>query len=114
MTTTLMPKTSERRLYQRFSARFPAKFKDSRQDFGSNVFLRNASASGIQIATLEKLFAHDHVALEVELPDGFSPMPIAGEVVWVRQSQPNIWEAGLNLNKTNLVRMSRLYKFTLE
>ena len=107
-------KTLERRNYERFSARYPAKFKDTRDDFGMNLFLRNASAEGVQIASREQLFLNDHIALEVELPDHHTPMEIRGEVVWARNSQPNIWEAGLILHKIDLLKMSRLYKFTLE
>ena len=103
----------QRRTFERFSARYPAKYKDTRDDFGSNVFLRNASATGVQISTRKQLFIHDHVTLEVELPDGFAPMQIRGEVTWIRQSKPDFWEAGVTLHNPSLVKMARLYKFTL-
>jgi len=114
MSETTLSEALEHRNYERFSARYPAKFKDTRDDFGMNVFLQNASAEGVQIACRQQLFIHDHVTLEVELPDNHPPMEIRGEVIWVRNSQPNIWEIGLHLPKVDLLRMSRLYKFTLE
>ena len=32
---------NERRIFDRFQSRFPTKFKDSRGDFGNDVFLRD-------------------------------------------------------------------------
>ena len=49
----------ERRIFERFSARFPVKFKDAREDYGSDVFLRDASAQGIRIMTKERFFLDD-------------------------------------------------------
>lgn len=104
----------ERRIFERFSARFPAKFKDSRSEFGIDVFLRDASVSGARISTRERLFLDEHVALEVELPDGGGPMLLQGRVTWSRAGQADMWEAGVQLNEPNFMKMQRLFKFTLE
>jgi len=61
---------NKRRLFERFQSRFPVKFKDSRHDFGTDVYLRNISAEGAKIATREQLYLNDSVCLEVELSDG--------------------------------------------
>ncbi len=105
---------TERRMFDRFSARFPAKFKDTRGDFGRDVFLRDASASGAQIITRDRLFYNDRIALEVELPDGISPMVLSGRVVWSKPASTNMWEIGLHFDDVNFMKIQRLFKFTLE
>jgi hypothetical protein len=106
--------TEERRLFDRFSARFPTKFKDSRSDYGTDVFLRDASASGVRILSIERMYLDDPVAIEVEVPDGGSPMVLSGKVAWVRPSNAAMWDIGLQFPKVNLMQMQRLFKFTLQ
>jgi len=101
----------DKRIFERFQARFPAKFKDTREDFGSNVYLRDASASGGKLSTKERMYLHDHVALEVELPDGSRPMNFRGEVVWVKNQKYNIWDIGFKFHEIDFMRLSRLYEF---
>lgn len=103
---------SERRIFERFTARFPAKFKDSRDDFGSEVFLRDASASGVHILSKERLYLHDPVSLEIVVPDGGQPMVLKGKVVWSKPANAVMWEIGLQFPRVDFVNMSRLYKFS--
>ena len=106
--------SAERRLFERFSARFPAKFKDSRDDFGTEVFLRDASASGVQIMTRERMYLEDAVAIEVIVPDGGSPMVLSGKVAWTRPANAVMWDVGLRFARVDFVNMSRLFKFSLQ
>lgn len=102
----------EQRVFERFSARFPVKYEYSHEDYGTNVFLRNASAQGVKIATKEKVFRNDHVSLLVKLPDDFAPLAIHGQVVWTTEKAPHLWEAGVQFHKINLMEMQRLFKYT--
>ncbi|MBI3602381.1 MAG: PilZ domain-containing protein [Candidatus Omnitrophica bacterium] len=104
---------TERRIFERFWARFPAKFKDTRGDFGRDVFLRNASASGAHIVTRDRMLLDDRVALEVEVPDGGLPMLLSGRVVWSRPAHNAGWDIGLRFDQINFMRIQRLFKFTL-
>lgn len=99
-----------KRSFQRFSARFPCKFKDTRDDFGANVSLRDASATGVKLSTTEDLQIDDHVSLEVLLPDSIEPCIIKGEVIWLKNIQDNMRDVGIALHKTSLLTMSRLYR----
>lgn len=103
----------ERRIFDRFSAKFSTKFKDSRQGFGENVFLRDASASGVRIISRERFFLHDRVSIEVKLPDKTEPMTIDGEVVWQRLLDSSMWEIGLQFSTVRLMRMHRLMRYAL-
>ena len=104
----------ERRLFERFSTRFPAKFKDSRNDYGTDVFLRDASATGIRIVTNERMFLDDPVSLEVEVPGSGSPMILRGRVVWTKVANAAMWEIGLRFPEINFMRMSRLLKTSFQ
>ena len=106
--------TIDRRCYERFMARFPAKFKDSRGGFGTDVFLRDVSAEGAKIVTKDRLFLNDSVALQVQLSDHFDPMTLRGQVVWLRHHNPSQWEIGLRFFKVHFMGIQRLYKFCEE
>ena len=104
----------DRRVFERFSARFPAKFKDAREDYGSDVFLRDASASGARILTKERFFLDDQLSLEVELPDGGEPMILSGRVVRVKPLDLSLWDVGLQFPQVKFLKMQRLFKLTEE
>lgn len=102
---------AEKRVFERFPARFPAKFQHSREDFGSDVFLRDASAQGIRLATRQKMFLNDSLSLLIKLPDGGEPMVLNGRVVWIKSKDPSLWEIGLEFHDPQLMTMQRLYRF---
>lgn len=101
---------NDRRIYQRFDARYPAKYKDTRSDFGDNVMLRDACADGARIRCKDRLYLNDHVALEVELPDGRAPMTLRGRVIWVIKDDESCWDVGVQFHEVNFFGLSRLYK----
>jgi Tfp pilus assembly protein PilZ len=102
--------TGERRIFERFSARFPVKFKDEREDYGAEVSMRDASAEGVRIHTKERFFLDDQISLEVGLPDGGEPMILSGRVVWVKLLNLSLWDTGVQFEKVNFLKMQRLFK----
>jgi len=112
MTLAALQSRQERRLFDRFSARFPVKFKDAREDYGSEVFLRDASAQGVRIFTKERFFMDDQLSLEVELPDGGEPMVLSGRVKWVKLLNLSMWDIGIQFSQVHLLKMQRLFKLT--
>src|SRR5476651_898880 len=102
--STALQDTGERRIFERFSARFPVKFKDAREDYGSGVFLQDASAQGMRILTKERFFLEDQLAVEVELPDGGEPMVLIGRVVWVRFLNLSLWDLGIEFAQVNFLK----------
>ena len=103
---------NERRIFDRFQTRFPAKFKDARGDFGNDVFLRDTCASGANILTKDRLFLNDRIALEVELPDGNDPLVLSGRVMWSKPSNgSSMWDIGLQFDEVDLMKMQRIFKY---
>jgi Tfp pilus assembly protein PilZ len=104
--------TEDRRIFERFSARFPVKFKDERENYGTEVSLRDASAQGMRILSKERFFLEDQISLEVELPDGGEPMVLSGRVIWVKSSDSSLWDIGVQFHQVNFLKMQRLFKLT--
>ena len=90
---------SEKRSFERFEARYPAKIKDTRDEFGVNLSLRNASAEGIRLISRDRIYVNDSISIEVRLPDNDSPMTIRGEVVWAKLLPNKLWDIGLKCHK---------------
>ncbi len=101
----------ENRLFQRFPARFPVKFKHSRDDYGSDVFLRDASAQGARLTSRKRMFLHDSVSLLVNLPDGKEAVTLNGRVVWTQTKGLDLWDVGLEFHKINFMNLHRLFRF---
>lgn len=102
----------ERRLFERFPARLPAKLKDGWDDFGTKISLRDASAEGLRLISRDRMFINDSVSLEVKLPD--STIILRGQVVWTKRVENVLWDIGIKFYNVNLLALSRLYKTTSE
>jgi hypothetical protein len=104
----------EQRLFSRFVSRFPTKFKDSVEEYGQEIFLRDVSATGARVVSRNRLFIDDVLSLSVKLPDGREPVELSGRVRWVHHPSPQGWEAGLQFHKIDLMRIHRIVRFTLD
>ncbi|MBF0511029.1 MAG: PilZ domain-containing protein [Candidatus Omnitrophica bacterium] len=100
----------ERRIFERFSARFPVKFKDTREDYGTDVFLRDASAGGVRILSKQHFYLDDLLSLEVELPGGTEPMVLNGRVKWQKLLDSSLWEMGVQFSEVHFFKTQRLFK----
>lgn len=100
----------ENRLFERFPARFPAKYKYSANDYGTEVFLRDVSAQGMKFASRQRLFLHDSVSLQVEIPGSREPLELNGRVVWTQTQAADLWDIGIEFHKINLMRLHRIFR----
>ncbi|MBF0387927.1 MAG: PilZ domain-containing protein [Candidatus Omnitrophica bacterium] len=105
--------SSERRLFDRFEARFPARLRESSIDYGTDVFLQDVSGSGLHITTRQRMFIDDIISLEVKMPDGLDPVVLNGRVRWVHPMQSGSWEVGVEFHKVDFMRMHRLVRYAL-
>jgi hypothetical protein len=101
----------DRRIFERFPARFPVRFRHLPQDYGINVFLRNASAQGVHITSRSRLYIHDSISLEIKLPDNSQPLVLNAQAVWIRPQYPMVWDVGLEFHKIDLMLIQRMYRF---
>ena len=105
------PLVEDRRVYERLTARFPIKLKDSRHDYGVEFLMRDISAGGLKLLSREKLYLNDFLSLLVQLPDDQEPLNLNGQVVWVRPAGPHAWDVGLQFHKIDYLRLHRFLKF---
>ena len=105
--------TVDHRIFQRFQARFPTKFKHSRDDYGTDVFLRDVSAQGVKVTTKKRMFLHDSVSLLVSLPDDKTPLTINGRIIWTKTKGPDLWDVGLEFHKVNFMNLHRVFKILM-
>ena len=101
---------TDKRLFERFRARFPAKIKDSREDYGEKVYLRNASAQGAQLACKDHIYINDSLTLEVKVPQISYPLTLRGKVVWVKKELANFWDVGVKFHQISFMNLSKLYQ----
>jgi Tfp pilus assembly protein PilZ len=107
-------KRDERRLFERFSAKFPTKFKNASDDFGVDVFMRDLSASGACLRTRERFFIDDMLSIELELPDGHEPLHLNGRVRWIKSQSSSAWDLGIEFHQVHLMKLHRLVKYAAE
>ena len=103
---------NDKRMFERFGARFPAKLKDSREDFGEKMYLRNASAQGAQLACKDHVYINDSLTLEVQVPQISFPLTLRGKVIWVKKELANFWDVGVKFHQISFMNLSKLYEST--
>lgn len=107
----MLVQVEDRRIFDRFTARFPVKFRNSKEDFGTSIFLRDVSAEGAHFASRERVNMSQRVDLLVELPDGHDPLQLNGNVVWVRGTSPNTWDVGIKFDRVDFMSTQRIFKY---
>ena len=105
---------SDLRVFERFSARWPTKFTDSPEDYGTEVEMKNCSASGARLFTNERFLVDDNISIDVKAPDGCPPLQFSGRVCWFKNRGSALWDVGMEFHKVELMKMHRLVKFAHE
>ena len=101
----------DQRIFDRFTARFPAKFADSREGFDSEFSLRDVSAQGARLFTRHRRHINDHVCVQIKLPDGHTQLNLNGQIVWIKNQSFNSWEIGLKFENVSFMALQRLFQF---
>lgn len=104
----------DRRIFERIPVDFPLRLKNNAQDKESNGYCWDVSANGVGLFSKEKLGRNDRLEMWLELPQKYNPLHLSGEVVWVREAQPQIWRVGIQLLKTHLMDLSLVMRLAQE
>lgn len=103
-------KKTDNRIFRRFEVSFPVKFLDeidSREGTGNT---KDVSAKGIGMITIPRLKARVPLELWIKVPDERDPLYTRGEVAWAIPAGANEYRIGVNLEKADLVGLSRLMR----
>jgi hypothetical protein len=103
-------KFQDRRIFDRFTAKFPVKFINLRENKESEASIDDVSAKGIGITSNEQLSPRTALEMWLEIPDKGEPLYTRGEVVWSRRVEPDKFKVGVNLEKADLMGLSRVLR----
>lgn len=100
----------DRRIFARFSANFPLRFLDLRSGKEGEASTQDIGAKGIGFVTKEQLQPDTLLEMWLQVPDKGEPLYARGGVVWSEMVEPNKYRVGVNLEKANLMGMSRVLR----
>jgi len=101
---------SDRRVFERFNVDFPARFIDLRQNQEGRAKACDVSAKGIGFLFHQELKPTAALEMWLDLPDQGAPLYTRGRVAWTTQIEPTVWRTGVNLEKAELMGLSRIFR----
>lgn len=100
----------DRRVFQRFTVQFPLKFLDIANGKEGIAQIQDISAKGIGLRTKEALNPRTLLEIWMSVPDKGEPFYTRGEVVWSKPEGTDEYRAGVNLEKADLMGLSRILR----
>ena len=102
--------SKDRRIFERFAAKFPLRFIDLKRNIEGQAEVRDYSAKGLGIIAQEELRPDTALEMWLDIPDRGEALYTRGGVVWSRFIEPGQWRAGIDLEKADLMVMSRVLR----
>ena len=99
----------DKRIFERLSVNLPVRFLDVGSNKEGIGQTQDISAKGIGFYTDEQLLPMTPLEMWLEMPDKSEALYTRGEVIWSRISG-NKYRAGINLEKADLMGMSRILR----
>ena len=100
----------DRRLFERFSVQFPLKILDLNSGREGKGHVYDISAKGLSFLADEDLISNTPLEMWLEVPDKGEPFYTRGEVTWSEKVQPNKYRIGVDLERANLMGLSRVLR----
>lgn len=100
----------DKRIFARFTATFPLRFLNLDANNEGEAQTQDISAKGIGLVTAEQLRPHTSLEMWLSIPDKGEPLYTRGEVVWSKRLEVNKYRAGVELEKADLMGMSRVLR----
>ncbi|MFA5063703.1 MAG: PilZ domain-containing protein [Candidatus Omnitrophota bacterium] len=100
----------DRRIFERFQARFPLRFIDPRASVEGSGETRDISAKGIGFMAKEELRLRTPLEIWLDVPDKGEPFYTRGEVAWSRMVNPSEYNIGVSLERADFMGMSRVLR----
>ena len=103
----------DRRIFQRFPVKLDLRYLDLSNGKDGLASTFNISAKGLGLLTTEELRTHSAVELWVKVSERGEPLYTRGEVVWSSQNLSGDFRSGINLEKAELMGLSRALRQAL-
>lgn len=100
----------DRRIFDRFRADLPLRYIDPRENHEGQGRTFDLNAKGIGLVANEDLPVHTPLEMWLVVPDKGEPLYTRGEVVWSRKTQENNYRIGVELERADLMGISRVMR----
>jgi hypothetical protein len=100
----------DHRIFDRIPVKFPLRYLEPRSGRESQAQTQDISAKGIGLVADAGLSRKDSLEMWIEIPDKGEPLYTRGDVVWSQMVGPNKFRVGVNLEKADLMRLSRVLR----
>ena len=100
----------DRRIFQRFNARFSARLLDLTSGNEISAETSDICAKGIGLTLKEYLPVNTPLEAWVEVPDNAGPIYARGLAVWSRQEGESEYRIGMDLERADLMGLSRILR----
>lgn len=100
----------DRRVFERFAANLPVKLLDVNSGQEGEGSACDVSAKGVGLITGRKLMPGSLVEVWLSIPDHGEPLYTRGTVAWSKPGESNSYRAGINLEKADLMGLSRILR----
>ena len=98
------------RVFERFPVNLVMKYLDLGSNKEGQAQTMDISAKGIGVTTNAMLGLNTTVEMWLKVPDRGDPLYTRGEVVWSQMVSSNKYRSGVNLDKADLMGISRILR----
>ena len=103
-------KSQDRRIFDRFPTRMPLRFLDAGANLEGIAETCDVSAKGIGFLSSQQIAPRSPLEVWLEIPDKGEPLYARGEVAWSKYLEPNKYRIGINLERADLMGLSRVMR----
>jgi len=100
----------DRRIFQRFAAKLPVRFLNVTVGSEGEAETWNVSAKGLGLTLSQELKPRSTLEMWLKISDKEEPLYARGEVAWSKLEAPGRFKAGINLEKADLMGLSRVLR----
>jgi len=100
----------DRRIFERVAASFPVKLLDTSSGQEREASTCDVSAKGVGVLMNKQLTPGAPVEVWLKIPDHGEPLYTRGAVAWSKMEKANIYRAGIELEKAELMGLSRILR----
>ena len=100
----------DHRIFERFPVNLPARYLNLDTGREGLANTHDVSAKGLGLLTNADLKLHACLEIWLEMKDKGEPLYTRGAVVWIKTADANNYKLGLELEKADLMGISRVFK----
>ncbi len=100
----------DRRIFQRFNFRFPARLLDLNNGSEIPAETSDVSAKGLGLVLKQRIPVNTPLEAWLQIPDSGEPLYTRGMAVWSKQDSQDQYRIGMDLERADLMGLSRILR----